>query len=171
MKMMCILIVLLCCSFNAMAQTDSTFLTDDVEIQTTLKPNDIYSFSGMNSVTVTTDSLKISNTFENLQFSLNDLQKVRVQSGTLSKQGLIYIGSGGFLLGFVTGMISGSGDSKVGWGPGLLSGVIIGGVSAMVGSLIGASSPVFDDCSIGKVSKDSKKDMLIGFFMKHKIKQ
>ncbi len=154
-----------------MAQTDSTFVTDDVEVQTTLKPNDVYSFSGMNGVTVTSDSLKISNSFENLQFSLNDLQKVRVQSGTLSKQGLIYIGGGGFLLGFFTGMLSGSSEDKVGWGPGLLSGVIIGGVSAMVGGLIGASSPVFDDCSIGKVSNDSKRDMLIGFFKKHKIEQ
>ncbi len=177
MKMKFILIVLLCCSIDAIAQTDSTFLTDDVDIQTTLKPNNIYSFSGMNNVTVTSNSLMISNSFESREFSLGDLRDVRVQTSSHGKQGVIIGGVGGFLLGFISGMISSGGDNggdgltSTKWGVGLLGGVIIGGVCAVVGGLIGEGAPVFKDAGIGKIPENSKRDALIGFIKKHSIEQ
>ena len=177
MKLNYIIIILLCGFIEVHAQTESVFLTDDIEVQTRLHSKDIYWLKGPNSVIIAQDKLAIYNSIDTLSFLINDLRSISVQSGTLSKQGLIYGGGGGFLLGFVTGYIVGGAESSScslvlrKLGVGLLSGLIVGGVCAIVGALIGESSPVFEECKISGVPENSKRDLLIGFFMRHKSEQ
>ncbi len=176
MKIKFILVALFCGCFELCAQTDSVYVIDDVEIQSKMAAEETYLFPGANRISIKNDTVAVSSFEYTELFSLNDLKLIRIKSGTLSQQGLIIGASGGFVIGFIAGVFAGSGDSpshnfmSSPWAAGLISGILVGGVSAMVGGLIGATSPEFDECNIGQTPANVKKMVLENFLKEHNPK-
>ena len=143
---------------NCYSQTDSMrkYVLKDFEVSYE-NEDDVYKFDGVNSLYLTGDTLNVIHHSIHEKLEIPKFGRFSVYKGTLAKQGAIWGGVLGFLIG---GSFAAMGTDKKNVGDVILNGLIYGAVLSGIGTLIGVVALVSDRTDFEGLKAEKKVRLL-----------